>query len=63
MFDAAQHIDQVLVTDVEIDKCDVSNFEVCPDDSTFCLSSKNLVGSWRFTIGKCINRYFVYFYM
>lgn len=60
---SARHIDRVIVTDAEIDQCDADNFVGCPEDSTFCLSAKNVVGSWRFTVGKCINRFFVYLYM
>lgn len=53
----------MLVTDVEIDECEDDQFARCPDESTFCLSSKNVTGSWRFTVGKCMSRFFVYFYM
>ena len=63
MVDEALHIDRVLVTDVEIDECSSESFTGCPEDSTFCLSSKNLMGSWRFTVGKCMSQFFVYFYI
>lgn len=51
------------MSDVEFEECDIENYLTCPEDSTFCLTSKNLEGSWRFTVGKCLSRFYVYIYI